>query len=344
MTDTRDPRGIVNFFVRYLVLHVIFLVGLPLSYFADLALIYFFGFMGFFTFFQMLIAITKKFLEKAGSWKAVAIVGAVFSDVAVLWFLGWLIGGISDGPSWGLVTHWLPFHFVAALCAWGLREFFYWLSPRDTATPSAPVDAVDPAVTENPTSSEDADGGMTKSRDPRGIMTFIVRYLVLHVFFLAGFPVSYAMGMKFTYFYGFMGFFTFFQMLIAITRKFLEKGGWWKPVAIVGALFSDVAVLWFLGVLLGYYVGGPSWWFVTPWLYYHFVAALCAWGLREFFRWLSPRDTATPSTSGNPLEPAASENPGESNGADAPTATPESAGADTNSDTDTDTDTDTDKQ
>ncbi len=63
---------------------MIFLVGLPLSYFADLALIYFFGFMGFFTFFQMLIAITKKFLEKAGSWKAVAIMGAVFSDVAVL--------------------------------------------------------------------------------------------------------------------------------------------------------------------------------------------------------------------------------------------------------------------
>lgn len=42
MTDKRDPRGIVNFFVRYLVLHMIFLVGLPLSYFADLALIYFF--------------------------------------------------------------------------------------------------------------------------------------------------------------------------------------------------------------------------------------------------------------------------------------------------------------
>lgn len=59
MTDTRDPRGIVNFFVRYLVLHVIFLVGLPLSYAMDLALIYFFGFLGFFTFFQVLIAITR---------------------------------------------------------------------------------------------------------------------------------------------------------------------------------------------------------------------------------------------------------------------------------------------
>lgn len=101
MTDTRDPRGIVNFFVRYLVLHVIFLIGLPLSYFMDLALFYFFGFMGFFTFFQVLIAITQKFLEKAGSWKAVAIAGAVFSDVAVLWFLGALLGGFLGGPSWG---------------------------------------------------------------------------------------------------------------------------------------------------------------------------------------------------------------------------------------------------
>lgn len=157
MTDTRDPRGLVNFFVRYLVLHVIFLVGLPLSYAMDLALIYFFGFLGFFTFFQVLIAITRKFLEKAGSWKIVAIVGAVFSDVAVLWFLGWLIGGISSGPSWGLVTHWLPFHFVAALCAWGLREFVYWLSPRDTATPSAPTSPAAPAETENPGDSNVAE-------------------------------------------------------------------------------------------------------------------------------------------------------------------------------------------
>ena len=151
MTDKRDPRGIVNFFVRYLVLHVIFLVGLPLSYAMDLALIYFFGFLGFFTFFQMLIAITRKFLEKAGSWKIVAIVGAVFSDVAVLWWLGWLLGGALDGSSdWGLVTAWLPYHFVAAFFAWGLREIFRWLSPRVTATPSASASPADPAETEIP--------------------------------------------------------------------------------------------------------------------------------------------------------------------------------------------------
>ena len=321
MADKRDPHGIVNFFVRYLVLHVIFLVGLPVSYAMDLALIYFFGFMGFFTFFQVLIAITRKFLEKAGSWNIVAIVGAVFSDVAVLWWLGGIVSGFFVDSSWELVTAWLPYHFVAAFFAWGLREFFYWLSPRDTATPSAPVDAVDPAVTENPTSSEDADGGMTKSRDPRGIMTFIVRYLVLHVIFLAGFPVSYAMGMHLMYFYGFMGIFTFFQVLIAITRKFLEKAGWWKPVAIVGALFSDMAALWFLGVLLGYYFGTPSWGLATWWLPYHFVAALCAWGLREFFHWLDPQRTTTPSTSVSPTAPVETENLSESGDTEADTPT-----------------------
>ena len=321
MTDTRDPRGIVNFFVRYLVLHVIFLVGLPVSYAMDLALIYFFGFMGFITFFQMLIAITRQFLEKAGSWKIVAIAGALLSDVAVLWWLGGRVSGFLVDSNWELVAIWLPFHFLAAFCAWGLREFFYWLSPRDTATPSAPVDAVDPAVTENPTSSEDADGGMTKSRDPRGIMTFIVRYLVLHVIFLAGFPVSYAMGMHLMYFYGFMGIFTFFQVLIAITRKFLEKAGWWKPVAIVGAVFSDMAALWFLGVLLGYYFGSPRWGLATWWLHYHFIAALCAWGLREIFRWLSPRVTATPSASDTPADPAETENLSESEDTEADTPT-----------------------
>ena len=157
MTDTRDPRGIVNFFVRYLVLHVIFLVGLPLSYAMDLALIYFFGFLGFFTFFQVLIAITRKFLEKAGWWKPVAIVGAVFSDMAALWFVEVLLGYYFGVPSWGFATRWLHYHFIAALCAWGLREIFRWLSPRDTATPSAPDTPADPAETENLSESGDTE-------------------------------------------------------------------------------------------------------------------------------------------------------------------------------------------
>lgn len=165
MTDKRDPRGIINFFVRYLVLHVIFLVGLPVSYFADLALIYFFGFLGFFTFFQVLIAITRKFLEKAGSWKIVAFVGAVFSDVAVLWFLGVLLGlgYYFDGLSWGLATGWLHYHFIAALCAWGLREFFRWLSPRDTATPSASDSIVEHDNSENPNDPEEESDAPTSA-------------------------------------------------------------------------------------------------------------------------------------------------------------------------------------
>lgn len=83
--------------------------------------------------------------------------GAVFSDVAVLWWLGGIVSGFFVDSNWGLVTQWLPYHFVAALCAWGLREFFYWLSPRDTATPSASDTPTDPAETENLSESEDTE-------------------------------------------------------------------------------------------------------------------------------------------------------------------------------------------
>ena len=157
MTDTRDPRGIVNFFIRYLVLHAVFLLGFTLSYVTDLFLFYFFGFIGFFTFFQMLIAIPRKFLEKAGSWKPVAIAGALFSDVAVLWWLGGIVSGFLVDSNWELVAIWLPFHFLAAFFAWGLREVFYWLSPRDTATPSASDTPADPAETENLSESGDTE-------------------------------------------------------------------------------------------------------------------------------------------------------------------------------------------
>ena len=160
-------------------------------------------------------------------------------------------------------------------------------------------------------------------------MTFIVRYLVLQVIFLAGFPVSYAMDMYLMYFYGVMGIFTFFQVLIAITRKFLENAGWWKPVVIVGAVLSDVAALWFLGVLLGYYFGSPSWGLTTWWLHYHFIAASCAWGLREFFRWLSPRVTATPSAPVDAVDPAETENLSESEDTAADTPTDVTAVTDT---------------
>lgn len=156
MTDTRDPRGIVNFFVRYLVLHVIFLVGLPLSYAMDLALIYFFGFMGFFTFFQVLASISRDFLDRAGSWKAIVIAGTVLTDVPILWWLGRLVSGIAgSGSDWWLVTSWMPFHFFAALFAWGIRETIRTAGAQNTAVSSAPASTVEPGDSENPSDPEE---------------------------------------------------------------------------------------------------------------------------------------------------------------------------------------------
>ena len=157
MTDTRDPRGIVSFFIRYLVLHAVFLLGFALSYVTDFFLFYFFGFIGFFTFLQVLIAIPRKFLDEAGSWKPVAIAGALLSDVAVLWWLGGKVSGFLVDSNWELVTIWLPYHFVAALCAWGLREFFHWLDPQRTTTPSTSVSPTAPVETENLSDSEDTE-------------------------------------------------------------------------------------------------------------------------------------------------------------------------------------------
>lgn len=51
MTDTRDPRGIVTFIVRYLMLQVGLLVLLVFSLSSSLVLLTFICLMGFFTFF-----------------------------------------------------------------------------------------------------------------------------------------------------------------------------------------------------------------------------------------------------------------------------------------------------
>ena len=156
MTDTRDPRGIGSFFIRYLVLHAVFLLGFTLSYVVEIALIYFFGFIGFFTFLQVLIAIPRKFLDKAGSWKPVAIAGALLSDVAVLWWLGGIVSGFFVDSNWWLVTSWMPFHFFAAFFAWGLREIFHSPDPQRTATPSAPDSTIEPDDSAN-SDSEDTE-------------------------------------------------------------------------------------------------------------------------------------------------------------------------------------------
>ena len=112
------------------------------------------------------------------------------------------------------------------------------------------------------------------------------------------------------YFFGFIGFFTFFQVLIAVTRKFLDKAGWWKPVAIAGGRIvrRRRSCGGWGSMLEGTLDGSSEWWLVTAWLPYHFVAAFFAWGLREIFHWLNPQETTTTSTSASPVEPGDSEN------------------------------------
>ena len=138
-------------------LHAVFLLGFTLSYVMEIALIYFFGFIGFFTFLQVLIAIPRKFLDKAGSWKPVAIAGALLSDVAVLWWLGGIVSGFFVDSNWELVAIWLPFHFLAAFFAWGLREIFHSPDPQRTTTPSTSVSPTAPVETENLSNSEDTE-------------------------------------------------------------------------------------------------------------------------------------------------------------------------------------------
>mgnify|MGYP001740563040 CR=1 FL=1 len=86
MTDTRDPRGIVTFIVRYLMLQVGLLVLLVFSLSSSLVLLTFICLMGFFTFFQVLASISRDFLDRAGSWKAIVIAGTVLTDVPILWW------------------------------------------------------------------------------------------------------------------------------------------------------------------------------------------------------------------------------------------------------------------
>ena len=164
MTDTRDPRGIVTFIVRYLVLHVVFLVGLVLTYTTDLGLVYAFGFTGVFTFFQVLASISRDFLVRTGSWKAVVIAGTVLTDVPILWWLGRLVAGIAgSGSDWWLVTSLMPFHLFAALSAWGIRETIRSAGPQNTAVSSALASTVEPVDSENPSDPEEESDAPTSA-------------------------------------------------------------------------------------------------------------------------------------------------------------------------------------
>ena len=158
MIDMRDPRGIITFIVRYLILQVGLLLLLVLSLSSSLVLLTFFCLMGFFTFFQVLASISRDFLDRAGSWKAIVIAVTVLIDVPILWWFGRLVAGIAgSGSDWWLVTSWMPFHFLAAFFAWGLREIFHSPDPQRTATPSASDSPTDPAETENLSDSEDTE-------------------------------------------------------------------------------------------------------------------------------------------------------------------------------------------
>ena len=182
---------------------------------------------------------------------------------------------------------------------------------------------------------------MTDTRDPRGIITFIVRYLMLQVGLLVLLVLSLSSSLVLLTFFCLMGFFTFVQVLASISRGFLDHAGLWKAIVIAVTVLTDVPILWWFGRLVAGIAGsGSDWWLVTSWMPFHFLAAFFAWAIRESFFAPDSQNAATPSAPDSTVEPATSENPGESNGADAPTATPASAEADT----DTDTDTETDKQ
>ena len=158
MIDMRDSRGIATFTVRFLLFYVVVLLVSSFLLLPGLTFLLSIGIMGFFTFIQVMASISRKFLDQPVAWKAAVIAGAIVFDGAVLWLLGLLLVVVFDGGSaWIAVAEWLPSHVVAALCAWGLREFFRWLSPRVTATPSAPASPVEPGDSENLSDFEDAD-------------------------------------------------------------------------------------------------------------------------------------------------------------------------------------------
>ena len=158
MIDMRDPRGILTFIVRYLALQLGLLVLLVFSFSSGFVLLTFICLMGFFTFFQVLASISRAFLDHAGLWKAIVIAVTVLADVPILWWFGRLAAGIAgSGSDWWLVTSGMPFHFLAAFFAWGLREIFHAPDPQRTTTPSVPDSPADPAETENLSDSEDTE-------------------------------------------------------------------------------------------------------------------------------------------------------------------------------------------
>ena len=177
-------------------------------------------------------------------------------------------------------------------------------------------------------------------RDPRGILTFIVRYLALQLGLLVLLVFSFSSGFVLLTFICLLGFFTFFQVLASISPDFLDRAGLWKPIVIAVTVLTDVPILWWFGRLAAGIAGsGSDWWLVTSWMPFHFFAAFFAWLIRETIRSAGAQNTAVSSAPASTVEPGISENLSDSEEeADAPTVTPASTEADADTETDTDTD------
>lgn len=170
---------------------------------------------------------------------------------------------------------------------------------------------------------------MIDMRDPRGILTFIVRYLALQLGLLVLLVFSFSSGFVLLTFICLLGLFTFFQVLASISPDFLDRAGLWKPIVISVTVLTYVPILWWFGRLAAGIAGsGSDWWLVTSGMPFHFFAAFFAWGIRETIRTAGAQNTAVSSAPSSTVEPGDSKNPSDAEEeSDAPTATPVSAEA-----------------
>ena len=177
---------------------------------------------------------------------------------------------------------------------------------------------------------------MIDMRDPRGILTFIVRYLALQLGLLVLLVFSFSSGFVLLTFICLLGFFTFFQVLASISPDFLDRAGFWKPIVISVTVLTYVPILWWFGRLAaGIAGGGSDWWLVTSWMPFHFFAAFFAWGIREIFHSPDPRQTAVSSASNSLANPAETENLSDSEDTEADTPTTTTAVTEAEASTDT---------
>ena len=177
---------------------------------------------------------------------------------------------------------------------------------------------------------------MIDMRDPRGILTFIVRYLALQLGLLVLLVFSFSSGFVLLTFICLLGFFTFFQVLASISPDFLDRAGLWKPIVISVTVLTYVPILWWFGRLAaGIAGGGSDWWLVTSGMPFHFFAAFFAWGIRETIRSAGAQSTTVSSASDSPADPAETENLSDSEDteADIPTTNTEVTEAEASTDT-----------